>query len=341
MNRRDFISISAATAFCGSKVIAADVPQKEKPLLTFVHLNDTHLSGAIDSKGVYASTNSRLRWFIEKMNAPEKQKIDFMLFLGDMITGGDIEKITTQMSELDRSVIKKLPFPVFTCVGNHENKQSQGQQSYEKPYIDTFGSKRQNYTFERGGIEFVVIDNSGMPPRDSTGLKTEHEKLRIELISWLRETLEANATPKILCCHIPVACVREEDVLKKSFGFPSYYALDQQLLELLKKHNDSVLAVLSGHLHLTGCVKFDGIYHIVTSGLASYPHDYGIYEVYTDRIDVRMESVPESMCEPYASNIHCSRRHGIDYTDKDHPTHELYVGGNPEERKFSICLRKK
>jgi 3',5'-cyclic AMP phosphodiesterase CpdA len=341
MNRRDFLIMStgAAVSLCGAENILCD----DKPLFTFLQLNDTHLKGTIESIGAYANANSRLRWFVEEMNKPEAQKIDFMLFLGDMVVGGKTpETIASQLDELNRNVIKKLPFPVYPCVGNHENKQSQGVEAFEKPYIDMFGKNKQNYTFVRGGIEFVVFDNSGMPPRDSTRLREVHEKLRVELIKWLRQALEANPElPKILCCHIPVACVREEEVLKKSFGFPSYYAHDQELLALLKSHNDSVLAVLSGHLHLTGCVKVDGIYHIVTSGLASYPHDFGIYEVYPDRIDVRMESPPKAMHEPYASNIHNSRRHGIDYTDNDHPEHELYVSGNPDERKFSISLRKK
>jgi len=330
------MSTGVAVSLCNAENILCSA----KPLFTFLHLNDTHLSGSLESKGVYAGANKRLKWFIEKMNSGDLVKPDFALGLGDMINGGDLEAFAPQFLELKTNVLAKLPFPVYPCVGNHENKQRQGDDVYEKPYIDAFGSGRQNYTFEKGGIQFVVFDNSGMPPRDSTGLREQHERSRVKMIAWLRQTLQANSQqPKILCCHIPAACLREEEVLKKSFGFPSYYALDNELLELLKSHNDSVLAVLSGHLHLTGCVKVDGIYHIVTSGLASYPHDFGIYEVYADRIDVRMESVPKSMSEPYASNIHCSRRHKIDYTDKDHPTHELYVSGNPAERKFSIELR--
>jgi 3',5'-cyclic AMP phosphodiesterase CpdA len=263
-----------------------------------------------------------------------------MLYLGDMVNGVKLENLKPEIEELKEEVIDKLPFKVYPCIGNHENKQRQGSPEYNKAYIDTFGKDRIDYVFQQGKIQFVVFDNSGMPPRPSIKMEKEHEELRKQKLIWLRKVFEANPEKnKILCCHIPLACVREEEVLAKSFGFPSYYVHDEEMLALLREYNDSVLAVLSGHLHLTGMKKIDGIHHIVASGLASYPHDFGIYYVYRDRIDVRMRSVPESMHEPYASNIHNRRRHGIDYTNKAHPTHEQYVKGNADERAFSIPFK--
>ena len=89
---------------------------------------------------------------------------------------------------------------------------------------------------------------------------------------WLRHTLDASPDePTILCCHIPLIPLREERVLSRSFGFKSYAAHDSELLETVETHSATVIAVLSGHLHLTGVVRKRDIFHIVPSGSATYP----------------------------------------------------------------------
>ncbi|MBN2294106.1 MAG: hypothetical protein JXM70_16890 [Pirellulales bacterium] len=88
---------------------------------------------------------------------------------------------------------------------------------------------------------------------------------------------------------------------------------------------------------LTGVVKHAGFYQIVISGTASYPSDFATYDVFPDRIHVQMHSLPKSLLDP-STNIHGKRRHGIDYTDATHRTHEAYLRGNAEERMFDIAL---
>jgi hypothetical protein len=141
----------------------------------------------------------------------------------------------------------------------------------------------------------------------------------------------------ILCCHIPLVPVREEAVLKQSFGFGSYIAHDDELLGLVDAHADRIVAVLSGHLHLTGVVQRHGVHHIVVSGPASYPCDFASYELFANHLRVRMHSLPREYLTP-ATNLHGLRRHNIDYTDADHITHELYIQGNPQERALEIPL---
>jgi hypothetical protein len=340
MKRKDFLKSSLTVALLGAVSPTSVFAQenRKKPLYTFLQLNDTHLDGPINSRGVYAWANARLKWFVEEMNREGGVRPLFILYLGDMIHQAR-QDIAKAMVELEREVLNKIPFMILPCLGNHENRQRQGCPVANEPYIKTFGQGRVDYVFKRGPLQFIVFDNSGMPPRPTIGMIEEHERLRVERLKWLEPILAADPSqPRFICSHIPLACVREEKILAKSFGFPSYYAHDAELLELLSRYNKSILGALSGHLHLTGVAMVDGIRHINISGLASYPHDYGIFDVYTDRVEVRIESAPEDMHQPYASNIHCSRRHGIDYTDAQHPTHELYVRGNPDERQFTIPM---
>jgi len=345
MDRRYFLKSSCLTflSFLNtsySAVVAQNSKkEKDKPLFTFIQLTDTHISAPFSDKSVYAGANERMRWFIKSLETGAVTKPDFILHTGDMIHGEHLEKLGPDLEEFDTNVLKNICVQFYPCVGNHENVQRAGVAAYEEAYIRTFGPNKLNYTFEHGGIVFVVFDNSSDPP--GKPFKELHEKLRRQRNEWLRKVFAGNQKkPKILCCHIPVVSLREEAVLKRSFGFCSWKSHDEELIELLSANKETILAVLSGHLHLTGCVKVDGIYHIVPSGLASYPHDFAVYKVYSGRIDVCMSSVPQELSEPYRSNIHCSRRHGIDYVDKEHSTHELYMSGNHEERVFSMLLQR-
>ena len=145
--------------------------------------------------------------------------------------------------------------------------------------------------------------------------------------------------PTILCCHIPLVPLRDEEVLKQSFGFGSYTAHDAELLKLVDTHADSVVAVLSGHLHLTGVVRRNGVCHIVISGTGSYPCDFASYEVFADRIRMRVHSLPPNLVTP-ETDIHGKPRYATDFTDAAHVTHEAYVRGNPSERTLEMVLRR-
>lgn len=107
----------------------------------------------------------------------------------------------------------------------------------------------------------------------------------------------------------------------------------------MDEHADSIVAVLSGHLHLTGVVVRKGVHHVSVSGTASYPCDFASFDVFPDRIRMRLHSLPAKLQTP-DTNIHGRRRHKVDFTDATHPTPESYVRGNPSERDVEIALRR-
>lgn len=253
-----------------------------------------------------------------------------------MVHGAKLEELNLEMPAF-RNYADKLPCKSYPAVGNHENVQREADPVYEKAYWDAYGNDRTQYTFEHKGILFVVLNNSGDPPRKER--EAQQKVIRDQRREFLESVFsEKPDVPKIIVCHIPLVPVRDATVQEKSFGFPSWIAHDDGLLEVIEAHSGSVLAVLSGHLHLTGVIEKNGVMHIVPSGLASYPHDIAVFDVFDDRIDVEMQSSPAELAEPYKSNIHGERRHKIDYVDAAHPTHELYVTGNPSERAFTIPL---
>ena len=304
---------------------------EEQPVLRFVQWNDTHISVG----PTYELANEKFDYLISATNAGSNfPRPDFVIAVGDMIHGTKgIDSLVADCALLQQK-LAELKCPFYPVIGNHEDIQREGDPAHQAPYKATFGKDRLNYTFRAGGILFIVLDDTGAPKSNKTTVGRSRNQ-------WLGKVLETSPdTPTIVCCHIPLVPLREDEVLKKSFGFNSYMAGDDDLLKLIDSHSEHIIAVLSGHLHLTGVVQRKGIYHITISGTASYPCDYAVYEVYPDRIGICVQSLSKELLTPN-TNIHGKPRYKTGFTDTKHPTAESYIRGNPAERKFNIRLEGK
>jgi len=330
LTRRRFLHVAGvvATGLLGpfSRRVDAATETSEQPLLRFVQWNDVHVS---PTPSAYVLANEKLDYLVNCANAgsADFSKPDFVIGVGDMVNGG-FPNLTPDFALL-KATLAGLKCPYYPVMGNHESDGLEGNATHQAPYNAVFGVNRVNYSFQAAGIQFVMFDNSGggkIATRDQ----------------WIHDTLNASpGVPKVLCCHVPLVPMRDPSVLEKSFGFGGYYRCqDPKLLELVEDPSHNVVAVLSGHLHLTGMVWQKGVCHISISGTASYPCDFASYEVFADRISVRVHGLPKELTTP-KTDIHGKPRYKIDYADAAHPTHELYVRGGPAERDFDIPLRKK
>jgi predicted MPP superfamily phosphohydrolase len=304
---------------------------KEQPKLTFVQINDLHVQAPLTAeskvKPTYKQANAKARWCIDAIvKGPQP---DFILAIGDMAHGERLEQVPKDLAEF-KSMIASLKCPLYPAIGNHEVVQQEGNEQYERPYREAFGDERVNYFFEQGGLLFVVLNNSGACVVASEIIKQRN--------AWLRDTLAAHPDQKkVLCCHIPIVPVRDEPVLAKSFGFSSYHAHDAELLQIVDEHSKSIVAVLSGHLHLTGFVVRNGVHHISICGTASYPSDYARFALYEDRLEMQVCQLPADLAHTHPS-LHGRPRHADDFTDKQHITGESYQRGNEAERMLHISL---
>jgi 3',5'-cyclic AMP phosphodiesterase CpdA len=301
-------------------------PLAQRPLFTFVQLNDTHILAA--GKG-YWLANEKARDVIEIINREARFPLpDFVILPGDIIHGGSKDKLLP-----DCEFAKKLLAPLRCCwypiIGNHEVVQQEGDPAFQEAYEKIFGAGHVNYHFLHKGILFICLNNSG----GRGGGDAVADKRN----AWLKDVLERNPKiPKIIACHIPLIPLREEEVLKKSFGFSSYKALGDGTWNIVKAHSNTVIAVLCGHLHLSGAVEKDGIWNISVSGTASYPCDFARYVVYGDRIEVEIQQISKDMVT--SNSIHGPPRWPQVFTDGLHQTADEYVCGRSAERRFTISL---
>jgi len=352
LSRRNFISLSAkgiiTAPFLSTGVLAADSntdsnagshKQKETPKFRFMQVNDLHIQSdksryQLKRDPTYQNANARAFWLQEAIkDGIYFPTLDFVLGIGDLVHGENLNAIKYDMDFFSRHFVSMFPIPLYPVVGNHENAQQEGNPENEGPYTQVFGKDKLNYSFVHKGLHFIVLNNSG------TWSVKDPMIIEYRLTS-LKEMLDKEPDlPKIICCHIPLVPLREKQVLAKSFGFNSYCTKEPELLALIEQRKEKVLAVLSGHLHLSGVVNVQSVYHISLSGLASYPHDMAIYSVFESGIEVELIRVPSDLLDP-STNIHGAARFGIDYVDELHPDYTTYIMGNASERRFTIPIRK-
>jgi len=300
-------------------------------LFRFVQLNDLHVqsdTAAAFASKTYARATDKARWAIDAIAGQKFGPTpDFVTVIGDLIHGESLEALVPDL-EFVRELLAPLPCPVYPLVGNHEVMQQERSAEHLRAYKEVFGQDRADYTFTHGGVTFIALNNSGAPVTEGA-----------ERNQWLQAVLnESRDAPKIILCHIPLIPLRDDAVLEESFGFCSYYDTDPGTLALIEAHASTVIAVLSGHLHLTGVKQQKGIYHIVASGTASYPSDAAVsYDVYRDRIEVQVHELPGDLANA-APTIHGVPRYPHDFTDSDHPTADQYQRGRDDERRFVIPL---
>lgn len=341
--RREFLA-AAATAAAGAALLptagsGAAAPEEGRtvtpqgePLFRFLQLNDTHYQSpqAEVIHPTYNQANARVHWVLDAIRGGGFfPPLDFVLHLGDLTHQHTVDR--RHELRAFKALLDTLPIPTHTVVGNHDNVQGEGYPEKEAPYREVFGD-RFDYAFEHRGLGFVVVDASGtgMPDLPPERLARRERRLREHLESF-------GPRPVIVACHVPLVPLRELDVLTRTFGFASYQVREPGLAEIVRAHRHHVVAVLSGHLHLSGAVWDQGVAHIEVCGTASYPHDVAVHTVYANCLETRFVRLPSDLLVP-STNIHGAHRFGRDFTDAGHPDYTSYLMGNASERLLRIPL---
>lgn len=217
-------------------------------------------------------------------------KPDLVLNLGDLIQDfNDHDKDIINLNYIwDK--FKKINVPFYSCIGNHDLRSMSSRKEVEQ----IMGYDHSTFSFDIAGMHIVILGtfvNNEVGTAGGGIFKTQF--ISDKDLEWLKNDLEKNNLPSIVCVHFGVA----EDEMKGNWWFercPETALLGnrKELKEILKS-DKNLLAVFSGHQHWTKKIIEDGIpYYVVGSMTENINNDgipdgvYFIVEFDGEKLDV-------------------------------------------------------
>lgn len=267
LGRRVFLKhgtlVLTAASLGSSKLIANDeVPCLRVGLVTDLHYADKAPAGTRHYRETLVKLETAARQF-------EQDKPSFLVELGDLIDAAE-------SVELEQSYLKTInrPFSAICkdrhyVLGNHcvdtlKKEEFLGEVEQEKSY----------YSFERGGVHFVVLDSCFRSDGQPYGRKNSHwtdANIPPSEIEWLESDLKANDKPVIVFAH------QRLDV-SNSHGVKNN-AVVRKALEA----SGRVLAVFQGHSHQNDLKEIGGIHYCtlvaMVEGLGPENNGYSLMEI--------------------------------------------------------------
>lgn len=312
-----------------------------RPLFTFIHVTDTHLSARVDV----------VTPFVESVNEERHHpRPDFVVLGGDNIQGdrGDGAACVMETPML-RERLERLRVPCHTICHNHD---TWGEPCRGSQYRQAFGDDALTYVRDFSA-HFRGLFISGLFTRDGHVVDIHHQE------AWLNEALGASKGRRVLVfAHVPLLPARlpvPDDVTPR-LAAPTWQAShfcykpphSGELRTIIARHGN-VVAYYSGHCHVHGARESEGTWYVTTASLVSRPWEYRYVEVYPDRIahrcicphGVRGMRVSQERIEQAGLSVEEVAQTGafwLNCIDANHPTVDLYHDGLPAERDFEIAL---
>jgi 3',5'-cyclic AMP phosphodiesterase CpdA len=265
--RRNWLRAGVCAAAMSPRLLTAKPHIDVEPPLTVGLIADLHF-------GLEPTAEERLRHF---MGTLEEQNPDMIIQLGDFNYGDRESRVCTELWN-------SFGGPRYHVLGNHDMDRH-GKQHM----VDQWQMPGRYYSFDRGGIHFVVIDRNNLRTADGY---VAYDKANFyvdgqlrgfadpQQLAWLREDLRTNRLPAVVLSHQGLG-IREAGVE----GHPAAVELE----ELFAEHNRTavsgkIVACLCGHHHVDRYQFRDGIHYLWINSISYHwvGADYGRMAVYRD-----------------------------------------------------------
>ena len=234
----------------------------------------------------------------------EKQKVDFMLELGDFIPA-------KPEFDLVKKQICSSPIPMYHTLGNHDLDRID-----KKTYTEYWGMPASYYYFDKGKFRFIILDSGFFIDKD--GILKSYDKgnyARVEEggrnrysedeLAWLQELLNDTSRICLLFSHAPVNDQYAEVSQNKE--------LHNMLLKAREK-GTKIAMVFGGHMHSDNYHLIDDIHYMQVNGVSN---------IWGGAKFVNTERYPDSLYRKYPS-----LKYVIPYDKPLYATIEIDTKGN-------------
>ena len=214
--------------------------------LRFVQITDVRYSKQNNSE--------TLKKVIKDVN--KQKKVDFVVFTGD-----NLERPDMKVLEDFISAAKRLHKPFYVLIGDRDvNKykdlSKKDFQKYLKKKLSTHKTADLNYTFERGGVVFMVVDGAKDVIPSSNGYFKE------DTVEWVDTNLALYPNKNVVILqHFPIVAPTDNE------GYRTFKP--EKYLDVIKKHKN-VKAIITGHFEVNKEETVDGVTHITTAPAPNY-----------------------------------------------------------------------
>ncbi len=304
----------------------------ERPLLTFVHVTDTHADASATTVKNFVDCINRETYF---------PLPDLVLHTGDLINGYVPEKELYAMMRGVKTAVDKLRVPWMVACHNHDThgetvRGTVSQDVFQVPLVQEVQIAHCYFLMFSGSVERAATFG-GLPTEEG-----EPDRMDIHTptgLKVLRAHLHRQPVDVIKCVfsHEPLFCPRKEPGLADPtapmpprsgyrYGYSETRATPvRRILEHYR-----VTAHYCGHVHVNGRHESNGVQYVLTGALRDFPGEFRHVSVFPDRMEHRMYGIPGGGQLPKRWSPHL--------VDADHLTPDQYFAGLPWEREFTIPL---
>ncbi len=224
---------SVGLGLSGRLAAALEAPAQDDAAVRFAMITDLHYADK-DTAGTrhYRETIAKLAQAGKQF---QTEKPDFLAALGDLIDAA--ADVQTELGYLKRisQEMDKIKLPKHYVLGNHCVDTLTKQE-----FLDGVGQKKSYYSFDQGGIHFVVLDacfRSDGVAYQRKNFEWTDPNIEKREVEWLKQDLADSDKPTIVLVH------QRLDVTGP-YGIKNAAEVRQVL-----EDSGKVLAVFQGHSH--------------------------------------------------------------------------------------------
>lgn len=274
--------------------------QQSGAMVTFGLISDTHVCDKADQSNAIA-LNASPRYFTGGLakiqafaTAMNDARADFIAELGDYtdnpadgsLSAGQRRMAVMGFMEAAEAKFSLFKGPRYHVFGNHDTDQASKEDFLSRVTNTGIASGATYYSFNKGGIHFIVLDASfkadgasysGVPGTPGAGYTWDDANIPAAEAAWLKADLASANAPVIVLTH---QLLNNQELVDPNFD-PNHSVRNASAVRGILESSKKILVVFSGHYHDGGYQEINGIRYIVLQANAAYGNDVSYHNQYS------------------------------------------------------------